>query len=347
MEGPVRVGIFSYGMSGRVFHAPLLHVHPGFVIRKVMQRNASDATLRYPYARVVRTASELYDDPEIDLIIVNTPDNTHYELARKALLAGKHVVVEKPFVLEVEEGRELIELAGKRARLLTVFQNRRWEGDFLTVRKIINEGWLGRLVSYEAHFDRYRNYIRDSWKEKPENRTGTLYNLGSHLIDQSLQLFGMPEAVFADVRNQRTHAAVDDSFDVYLYYAGLKVLLRGSYLVREPGPRFILHGTEGSYVKYGVDPQEDALQSGRFPDEPGWGSEEEDHWGLLNTTIGGMHFRGRVETLAGCYQQFYSDLYEAIVHGKEPAVKPEESLNVIRIIRAAYESSLNRKVIGL
>jgi len=342
---PLRVGILSYGMSGKVFHCPLLHVNPGFEMKKIMQRSANDASDRYPYVQVVRTAEEIFNDAEIDLVLVNTPDHTHFAYTKAALESGKHVVVEKPFIHEVAEGEALIQLARKKNRTLTVFQSRRWEGDFMTIRKIIGNRLLGRLVTYEAHFDRFRNFIRESWKEKSELKASTLYNLGSHLIDQALMLFGMPDSVYADLRKQRTGSQVDDLFDLNLYYPDLKVTLKSSYLVREPGPRFLLHGTEGSYVKYGIDPQEEALTKGHFPDEPDWGREPESNWGILNTTINGIHFRGPVETMSGCYQEFYDLLYETIVNGKELAVKPEESLNGIKIIRAAYESDERRSAI--
>ncbi len=347
MKPVIHVGILSYGMSGKVFHAPLLHVNPGFAISKIMQRSSSDALERYPYTTIVRDANDIIHDREIDVVLVNTPDHTHFDLAFRALEAGKHVVVEKPFVLNIEEGEKLIELARKKKRILTVFQNRRWEGDFLTIRRLLDEKMLGRLVEYEAHFDRFRNFIRDSWKEKAENHTGTLFNLGSHLIDQALVLFGNPTAVWADIRKQRTGAMVDDLFDLSLFYPDVKVTLKGSYLVREQGPRFLVHGTEGSYVKYGADPQEEALTAGRYPDEQGWGTEPDDKWGILNTTSGGLHFRGKIETLAGCYQQFYNELYASITEGREVAVKPWESLNGIRIIQAAHESSQKRAAVGL
>jgi predicted dehydrogenase len=292
--------------------------------------------------KIVRTADEIIKDPDIDLVLVNTPDHTHFDYTKAALEAGKHVVVEKPFIHEVSEGEELIELARRKGKILTVFQSRRWEGDFLTIRKIIEGNLLGRLVTYEAHFDRFRNFIRDSWKEKAGLKASTLYNLGSHLIDQAIVLFGKPEAVYADIRKQRTGSEVDDLFDLNLYYNDLKVTLKSAYLVREPGPRFMVHGTEGSYVKYGIDPQEEALTNGHFPDEPDWGREPEAHWGILNTNINGLHFRGPVETFAGCYQDFYNELYDSLVHGKELAVKPEESLEVIRIIKAAYKSYESR-----
>lgn len=345
MKNQIRVGILSYGMSGNVFHAPLLHVNQGFVMKKIMQRTVNTALDRYPYVQIVRDANEIFRDPDIDLILVNTPDHTHYEFTKAALEAGKHVVVEKPFIQDVNEGEELIELAAKKHKILTVFQNRRWEGDFLTIRRIIDNHLLGRLVEFEAHFDRFRNFIRDSWKEKAENKTGTLYNLGSHLIDQAIVLFGMPDAVYADIRKQRTGSQVDDLFDLNLYYPDIKVTLKSSYLVREPGPRYFLHGTEGSFVKYGADPQEEALTKGHFPDEVDWGKESPEKWGILNTDINGLHYRGPVETLPGCYHEFYNQLYDTIVNGKELTVKPEESLNGIRIIRAAYESQRLRSAI--
>jgi len=202
-------------------------------------------------------------------------------------------------------------------------------------------------VSYEAHFDRFRNYIRDSWKEEPENRTGTLFNLGSHLVDQALLLFGMPEAVFADIRKQRTNAMVDDCFDLNLFYPGIKVVLKGSYLVKEAGFRFALHGTEGSFVKFGTDPQEADLQSGKSPADSDWGVDKEECWGILNTEINGLHFRGRVETIPGCFQEFYNNIYEILTTKQEALVKPEESLNGIRIIKAAYESSLKKCTVKL
>jgi len=339
MRPVIHVGILSYGMSGKVFHAPLLHVNPGFVVSKIMQRTGSDALEQYPSVEIIRNIDDILHDPVIDVVLVNTPDHTHYDFATRALEAGKHVVVEKPFVLDVKEGDSLIEMASKKKKVLTVFQNRRWEGDFLTIRSILNQNLLGRLVEYEAHFDRFRNFIRDSWKEKADNKTGTLYNLGSHLIDQALVLFGMPSGVYADIRKQRTGAQVDDLFDLSLYYPDVKVTLKGSYLVREQGPRFLIHGTEGSFVKYGADPQEEALTAGRFPNEAGWGTEPEDKWGILNTTVGGLHYRGKIETLPGCYHQFYNELYETLTTAKDIAVNPRDSLNGIKVILAAYESS--------
>src|SRR4030042_3886520 len=339
--------IASYGMSGSTFHAPLLHTHRGFFLKTIMQRHSRSALEKYPYVTIVKSYEELLSDKEIELIIVNSPDNTHFELASEALKAGKHVIVEKPFTTNVNDGEKLIALAGKKHRILSVFQSRRWDGDFLTVQKIIRNKALGRLVEYEAHFDRYRNYIQDSWKEKPGNQTGTLYNLGSHLIDQALVLFGMPECVYADIRIMRTGGRVDDAFDLRLYYKDIRVTLKAGYLVREPGPKFMIHGTEGSFVKYGIDPQEEDLKQGRSPDETGWGTEPESEWGILNTNKDGILIRTRIKTVPGCYIEYYSNVFDAIVKGSELSVKPEEALNVISIIEAAYISSDKRQAVSL
>ncbi|MBN2214805.1 MAG: Gfo/Idh/MocA family oxidoreductase [Bacteroidales bacterium] len=339
--------IASFGMSGSIFHAPLLHTHRGFLLKKILQRHSRSALDKYPYITIAKKYEELLSDNEIELIVVNTPDNMHFDFAFQALEAGKHVVVEKPFTTKVSDGEKLIALAREKNRILSVFQNRRWDGDFLTVQKIIRNKVLGRLVEYEAHFDRYRNYIQDSWKEKPGYQTGTLYNLGSHLIDQALVLFGMPDAVYADIRIMRTGGKVDDAFDLKLYYKDIKVTLKAGYLVREPGPKFMVHGTEGSFVKYGIDPQEEDLKQGLLPDKSNWGTEPESEWGILNTDKDGIHIRTRIRTLPGCYIDYYSNIYDVIVKNTELSVKPIEALNVIRIIEAAYMSSDKRQSVSL
>jgi predicted dehydrogenase len=267
-------------------------------------------------------------------------------MCREALLAGKHVVVEKPFTLRTSEAQQLIRLAGERGCILTVFQNRRWDGDFLTVKEVISSGRLGRLVDFESHFDRYRKSIVKSWKDQSHG-TGTLYNLGSHLIDQALELFGMPERLFCDSRKLRAGAITDDSYDLFLYYTDHKCLLRSSYLVKEPGPRFILHGTEGSYLKWGVDPQEAELDAGKIPGSEGWGEEPESAWGIINTTYKGKSINGSFPTLAGNYLAFYENVYQAIRNNKPLLVRPVQARNVIRIIEAAYKSNRDAQVVTL
>lgn len=344
----IKTGIASFGMSGRVFHAPFIAHNPGYDLVKIVERTPRGAQMIYPDVGVVNSYEELLDDRETELIIVNTPDATHYPLTKKALLAGKHVVTEKPFTLSVSEGDELIRLAREKNLILTVFQNRRWDGDFLTVRKIVSEGLLGRIVEFEAHFDRFRNYIKPgTWKEDKELGTGNIYNLGSHMIDQALILFGMPESVYADLRNNRDRSKVNDYYDIHLYYKRMKVILKSSYLVREPGPRYILHGTRGSFVKKGTDPQEEALNSGAVPGGEAWGQEEEEYWGILHTGSAEQPKREKVETLPGNYKAFYDNLFSAIREGKELSVKAREALDVIRIIEAAIISNRDKKMILL
>jgi scyllo-inositol 2-dehydrogenase (NADP+) len=345
MALPIQSAIASFGMSGKVFHGPLLHAHAHFKLAKILERNREESRALYPETDLVRAFDALCKDDSIELIVVNTPDHTHTALVRKALTSGKHVVVEKPFTLCSKEALELCELAEENKLVLSVFQNRRWDGDFLTVKKVLENKWLGRLVSYESHFDRYRNFIQpDTWKEDSSTGSGTLYNLGSHMLDQALQLFGKPLSVFADVRTMRTGSKVDDSFDVWLEYPDVKVLVRGSYLVKEAGPRYILHGTEGSFLKWGIDPQEEALKNGRLPGTADWGKEPESDWGLLNTSSKGKDSRTKIETLPGNYLAYYDNVYQAIRHGKPLAVTAREAALVIRVIEAALESATTRAV---
>lgn len=336
----IQTGLASFGMSGKVFHMPVLTHHPGFCLSKIVERSKNEVQKDCPGIVSVRSYDELLEDGNIELIIVNTPDPTHFEYARKALEAGKHVIVEKPFTHTIGQGEDLLNLAEKQNRVLSVFQNRRWDGDFLTVRKIIENGWLGRLVEFESNYMRYRNYIQpDTWKESAIQGIGISYNLGSHMIDQALLLFGMPEAVWADIDSVRAGSEIDDYYLIKLIYPDIKVTLKASYLVREEGPRYILHGTHGSFIKYGIDPQEDMLKRGGNPSMPGWGREAEESWGMLNTDLNGMHIRGRVETIAGNYAAFYDNIYDVIRNHAELEVLPSQALNVIHVIETAIESS--------
>ena len=344
----INAALASFGMSGEIFHAPLLNAHKGFNIFKILERAKNRSYDRYPSANIVRSFEDILTDDNVDLIIINTPDKFHHEMALQAIKANKHVIVEKPFTLNVKEANELISLSKKTDKILSVFHNRRWDGDFMTIKKIINKGLLGRLVEYEAHFDRYRNYLqKESWKEQAISGSGTIYNLGSHLIDQTLVLFGLPEAVFADIRSLRSGAEVDDTFTLLLKYPEIKVTLKVSYLVREPGPKFSLHGTQGSFLKWGTDPQEDDLKSGKRPGSSGWGKEAEDIWGKLNTETNEYKYNGKYETLPGNYLAYYDDIYDAIINNRKPAVTAEQGRDVIRVIEAAKESNATRKEVGL
>lgn len=343
---PINTALLSYGMSGEIFHAPLIAAHAGFRLAKVVQRRSATAQNRYPSVTVVNSIDDVLRDDAIELVVINTPNETHYDFTVRVLDAGKHAIVEKPFSVTTAEADALIDLAEKRDRVLTVFQNRRWDGDFLTLRQVIAQRLVGKIASFELHYDRYRNYIEaNTWKEEMAPGTGILYNLGSHMLDQVLVLFGFPLEIDARLGIQRPGGKVDDYYDIRLQYTDFQVIVRSSYLVREPMPRYILHGTEGSFVKFGIDPQEQALKDGRLPGSAGWGSEPPSDWGRINTNVSGLHISGTVETLHGNYLTYYNNVYDVIRNGGELAVKPGESRDVIKLIEACAESNRRRAAI--
>jgi scyllo-inositol 2-dehydrogenase (NADP+) len=340
MSSPITTALLSYGMSGEIFHAPFLSIHPGFQLKKVVERSKKKINQRYPQVISVNDKSEVLNDPSIELVIVNTPNETHHTFVKEALNAGKHVVVEKPFTVTSTEAEELIALAKAKNKVLTVFQSRRFDGDFKTLQQVVKKGLLGKIVEFEAHYDRFRNYIEpNTWKEEAKPGTGILYNLGSHMLDQVLVLFGKPHEVDARIGIQRPGGVVDDFYDIRLSYPDLLVIVKSSYLVREQGPRYVLHGMQGSFVKYGIDPQEQDLKEGKMPDGNNWGKEDKQWWGKINSTIDGVHVENQIETLPGNYKEFYDNLYDAIRNQKPLSVKPEQAKEVIRLIGVCYESN--------
>lgn len=345
---PVKTALLSYGMSGEIFHAPLLRAHPGFNLSAIVQRNSTKASLRYPDIKIAKSIDEVIADKSIELVIVNTPNETHYEFTAAVLESGKHAIVEKPFSVTSREANDLIALGKKAGKVLSVFQNRRWDGDFLTTRKVIDAKLVGSIVEFELHYDRFRNYIEaNTWKEEAGAGTGILYNLGSHMLDQVLVLFGSPESIDARIGIQRPGGKVDDFYDIRLQYVGFHVIVKSSYLVRESGPRYVAHGTEGSFVKYGIDPQEQALKEGRLPGSPGWGADPKELWGKLNTSLNGLHIEGQIETVAGNYMNYYENIYGAIRNGVSLEVKPEQAAQVIRMIEVCYQSNSEKRSIKL
>ena len=339
----IKTGLAAFGLSGRVFHAPFLHLHEGFELCAVVERTKNLAQAIYPDIKTVRSFEELLNET-IDLVIINTPDPTHYDFCRMALEAGKHVVVEKPFVFSSEQARELIELAQCRQVLLTVYQNRRFDGDFLTVQEILRQGKLGGIVEFQSAFQRYRPQLSPiAWKEQAQGHIGITYNLCSHLSDQALVLFGKPEGVWARMDSQREGSQIDDYCDMRLIYPHLQVSLRAGMLIREPGPRFAVHGTAGSYVKYGLDPQEGILRSGGQPTRGPWGQEPEAEWGILHTDAG----RQPYPTIAGNYLSYYDNLYQALCGNGTPYVTPDDMLTDVRMLEAAFESAQSGRIISL
>lgn len=336
----------GYGSGGRIYNAPILSSVPGFKVSKILtssHTNIKAAKNDFPEAEVVGDFSEILEDPKIDLVILVLPNHLHYGFAKKVLEAGKHLLVEKPITPHVKEANELIQLAYQKKLVLTVNHNRRWDSDFRTIKKLVQKQTLGRIVEYEAHFDRFRNEIKEGWKEEKDHPgSGILYDLGSHLIDQALDLFGFPDEIFADIRMQRDHATVPDNFELILFYPGLKVTLKAGTLVKIKGPTYSLHGTKGSFVKYGADVQEEALKKGKNPGNSlNWGTEPEEIWGKLNTLDREEH----LESEPGDYRTVYENLYKAITRGEALEVTPEQARDVIRVIEAAQQSQDERQVI--
>lgn len=322
------------GLAGSIFHAPFIRLVDGLNLVAVA-RTSGERDARYPDVQFVRSVDELLNIDSIRLIVVATPNDSHYTIARQCLLAGRDVVVDKPFTPTLKEAEELVKLARIQGRLLTVFQNRRWDGDFQTVRQLISSGALGTLLTFESHFDRFRPKLRASWQERPVPGMGLLYDLGPHLIDQALQLFGSPEQVFADLRKEREGTPIEDAFDLIFYYPKMRVLLRASPMTIAPGPRFWICGSNATFTKYGLDPQEQAMVRGGDPAQPGWGTEPEDWWGTLTTESETK----RVPTIAGNYRAFYENVRAAMLGKAAIAVTPQQAIDVMRGIECAIESS--------
>jgi predicted dehydrogenase len=335
-------------MSGWVFHAPFINLHQGFTLHGVWERTKQLAKEKYPDVVTYRSLEELLADDEVELVVVNTPNYTHYDFTKQALLANKHVIVEKPFTATVEEGNELIELARQQGKLITVYHNRRYDSDFKTVEKVVNERYLGDIVEAEIHYDRYKEELSPKLhKEVPGAANGSLYDLGSHLLDAAVRLFGMPVSVYADIRIVRPISQVDDYFELVLYYPALRVKVKSSYLVREPLAAFILHGSKGSFIKSRADVQEAALQAGTDPGSPDWGLESETEQGLLHVETNGTVIRDRLPSERGNYMEFYNAVYEALRNNQALPVSPEDALRVVEIIQKAYQSSRERRVVDV
>lgn len=344
----VNVGLIGYGFSGRIFHAPILTSVPGFNLQMVYENipeNVMGINKRYPDAKVVSDVNEIFESEDIQLVIVATPNNIHFSYAKKAMESGKNVLVEKPFTCTSQEADELIAIAKKTNKLLTVNQNRRWDSDFRTVEKVIKNNLLGEIVEYEAHFDKFRPEIGDNWRyQKASPAAGTLYDLGPHLIDQALHLFGLPEEVFGYVDAQRKNSEVVDSFEVILKYPNLKVTLKSGMIIREAAPHFSIHGRKGSFVKFGIDVQEDELIRGKKPNEyKEWGREPKTIHGKINTEVGGLQVTGTVESEAGDYRELYRNIYQVLTGTEVLAVTAQQARNTIRIIELAELSNKEKR----
>ncbi len=336
----IHTGLIGFGASGRTFHAPVIHAVPGMRLAAILQRTGNDAADLYPSVHLVRCVEDMLSIEEISLVVIATPNTSHYPLARQCLLAGRHVVVDKPFTTTLQEAEELIKLAQECKCLISVYQNSRWHGDYLTVRKLIASGILGQLARYEAHFDRFRPELRaGAWREQDRPGSGLLFDLGPHLMDQALLLFGTPRQLSGDVRKEREGAMADDAFDVVLHYGEFRVALGATMLAAAPGPRFLLHGTRGSFTKYGVDPQAEALKLGEIPGGDHWGEESEMMWGKLSLTEQENIVTKQVTTEPGDYRRYYANVRDTILGQAVLDVTSQQALDVMRALELTLESS--------
>ena len=340
MQEPIRVGVVGFGLAGRYFHTAVIQGTPGLGLACVVQRSGDDAAREHPRVKVARSVEEMLADISIQLVVIATPSHSHYEVAAQCLREQRHVVVDKPFTLSSAEAADLIKMARERKLLLSVYQNRRWDGDFQTVREVISSGELGQLTSFESHFDRFRPVPRrDGWRESGGPGGGILWDIGPHLIDQALTLFGDPARITSAVRIEREDAVVDDAWDIVLDYEEPRpftVLLRSTLTACIPGPRYLVHGTRGSFVKWGLDPQEEQLKSGMSYDSPAMGEEPETAWGELRLCGEGTR---RIPTKRGDYRGFYENVRDSLLGKAEVDVRPEQAWRTIRLIELARESS--------
>lgn len=347
----INTAVIGFGLAGSVFHAPIISSTEGFNLKAIYTANSkrqTHARAAYPGTVILSDLKEILCDDNIQLVVVAAHNAYHYSLAEEAVLAGKNVVVDKPFTIDSRDADRLIELAQKKNVVLSVFQNRRWDGDFLTVKKVVESGMLGSLVEFESHWDRFQNFPKGNWREEAAPGSGQWYDLGPHLVDQAVALFGLPSAVTADLRVQRECAETIDNFEVILHYDKLKVTLKVGMLVKIPTPRFILLGENGSFVKYGLDVQEDDLSAGFTPlNKPNWGREPEARYGRISAIVNGVSIDGTIKSEAGDYREYYKNVHRAITEGAELIVTPQQAANTIKIIEQAVKSSEGKCTVEL
>ena len=330
----INVGLVGFGLSGKYLQAPFFQVNANFRLKSIVTSQDIPKNL-FPDAQRIESFEKLLEDQDLSLISICSPSHTHFEYAKKCLLAGKNVLLEKPMTATSKEAEELIKLAGDLKLVLYVFQNRRFDSDFMTVKSIIESGVLGEIHSYEAHFDRYKPILNTKrWKETVLPANGILYDLGAHLIDQSIYLFGKPLNVEGSVFTQREGSEIDDAFNLYLDYGKLKVTLKSSLIIKDQGPKYTIHGSKGSFTKFGLDIQEDHLVAGLWPDQPGFGLENVEFNGKLKSEINGLDFIGKVDTIKGNWGLLFNDLFEVIQNNKTAIVQHQQIIEQLKIIQA-------------
>ncbi len=338
------VAILGFGLSGSTFHAPLISVVPGLKITHILSRQTEKIAQLYPEAQVVNDLAEILANPSIDLVVNTLPNSEHYTVTKQCLEAGKNVVVEKPFVIDSVDGVELIDLAKSKGLMLSVYQNRRWDNGFLTLKQHLVQ--LGEIYLYQAYFDRFRPTVNlDKWREQDLKGSGILYDLGAHLIDQAINLFGLPDSIYADLAKQRPNAQSIDYFQLELYYPRLKVILGSCSVMANPRPVLSLYGTLGSYVKDGLDPQENNLRAGVSPLEPNYGIEDSNDSGTLSISDESLLSSHSITSVSGNYLAYYQGIYHGLLESIDPPVSANSALDVIKIIEQAILSfKLGRRI---
>ncbi|WP_353085670.1 oxidoreductase [Stenotrophomonas sp.] len=346
MAAALQVGLIGYGLAGSVFHAPLILHTPGLALHSIVSSQRDRLLRSFTDVAICETPEALFNDPAIDAVVIATPNEAHAPLALAALAAGKHVLVDKPFALTVAEAEAVVKAAQDAERVVTVFQNRRHDADFLTLTQVIAAGSIGRVAECHSHFDRFRPQVRDRWRESDAPGSGLWMDLGPHLLDQMLQLFGWPDAISADLMAQREHALGNDYFHAVLHYPRHRAILHAGSLVAASGPRFIVHGDAGSYLKDGLDVQEDQLRRGVAPGAPGWGLDPQ-HGHLVRIDADGHTQRTTVDNVPGDYRAFYAAFRDAMLGVGEAPVSTAQALQLMRLLEAGAESARSGQRVAL
>ncbi len=343
---PIKTAVIGFGLSGRVFHCPFIHCHPGFELTKVVERHKEDSKLLYPEVSICKSSQDVLEDPEIEMVVVCTPNTLHFETTRAALEAGKHVVLEKPMTSTSEEAMELINIAKTQNKSLLVYHNRRWDGDFLFIEELLNKKTLGTINYYEAHFDRFVPIVssKKTWKNTSLPASGVLFDLGSHLIHQAISLFGLPTAVEATIETKRADSQVTDSFELIMDYPGLTAVIKSDMLVEDHALRFLIRGDNTELRQYGMDPQEASLDQGLMPKDKDWCPSNPSHFATLAHKTDSMQ---TFNTAPGDYMAFYENVYAVIRENVPMIIEPIEGAQVIKICELAIKSHQTKRKIKL
>ncbi|WP_314404893.1 oxidoreductase [Stenotrophomonas rhizophila] len=346
MTTPLQVGLIGYGLAGSVFHAPLIQHTAGLALHSIASSQRDRLLRSFTDVRICDHPAELFADPALDAVVIATPNAEHAPLAIAALQAGKHVLVDKPFALDLAQADAVVRAAQAAERVVTVFQNRRFDADFLTLQKLLADGVLGEVAECHSHFDRYRPQVRDRWRESDAPGAGLWMDLGPHLLDQMLQLFGWPQAISADLMAQRDGARSDDYFHAVLHYPRHRAIVHAGSLVAAARPRFAVHGSRGSYLKQGRDVQEDQLREGIAPGAPGWGLDPV-HGQHVTVDAAGHEHPASVDNALGDYRRLYAAFRDAMQGSGAPTVSTTEALQLMRLLEAGTESARSGRRVDL